>query len=32
MKISDLFSRVKTMDADEARTWLDRKPDNERGL
>ena len=27
MKFSDLLSRVKTMDADEARRWLDEKPE-----
>jgi len=27
VKFSDLLSRVKTMDADEARRWLDEKPE-----
>lgn len=27
MKFSDLFSQVKTMDADETREWLDERPD-----
>ena len=28
MKFSDLFSQVKTMNADEARKWLEEKPDS----
>ena len=27
MKFSDLFTHVKTIDADEARKWLDERPD-----
>ena len=27
MKFSNLFSRVKTMDAGKARTWLEEQPD-----
>jgi rhodanese-related sulfurtransferase len=27
MKFSDLFTHVKTIDADEARKWLDKRPD-----
>ena len=27
MKFSDLFTHVKTVDADEARKWLEERPD-----
>jgi rhodanese-related sulfurtransferase len=27
MKFMDLFSQVKTMDAEESRKWLDERPD-----